>query len=235
MCFLGDLRSFLSFPLISQIYAKSLCFSHNVSAQADELRPHFVESTHLCGGLARGRWGGMNLHTVKRARNAKLICSGDRCQEGMEYWPCHQWLVHLKVLFMNFLVATFARVLFLKPILLANVYSCHILCFQRTDWRKQLSLYIWQKMFPVTDKPPLLIYSTTCFCLCSEGATIYDRALCWWPACLVTVVCQLPASVPPNLHTCLHVFAHQSISFFFYLCQKATLEEINPTSFHLTF
>lgn len=174
----------------------------------------------------------MTLHTVKQSRNAKPMCNGDRCQEGVENWLCHQWLVHLKVLFTNFLVATFARVLFLKPtLLLLNVYSCHILCFQRTDWIKQLSLYIWQKMLLVTNKPPLLIYSTTCFCLCSEGATIYDRALCWWPACLVTVVCQLLASVPPDLHTCLHVFTHQSIFFFFHLC----LEETNPTSFHLTF
>lgn len=94
----------------------------------------------------------------------------------MESWPRQWHLVHLKVLLMAFLIATFARVLFLKHVLLLlNVYSCYIFCFQRTDWiKKKLSLSIW---LLVINKQPLLMCPIACFCLCSECATVYGREL----------------------------------------------------------
>lgn len=130
------------FPLFSS-HLTMRRISHNILAQADELSTHFVESTHLCGGLASRRWGVGESYELPQSkmgkrrswctwrRNAKLVCTG---LEGMDFSPCWWWLVHLQVLLMNFHIATFARVLFLKPtLLLLDAYTWHILGFQRTD------------------------------------------------------------------------------------------------------
>lgn len=153
----------------------------------------------------------------------------------MESWPCQWHLVHLKALLMTLLIATFARVLFLKHmLLLLNVYCCHVFCFQRTDWiKKKTCLFLFGFQLLISNHY-LFAQLLVSACVLSVQQFMTGN-LNMLVSCLPCDSCLPVASGPPNLHTCLCVSTHQLISSLFHLCQKATLEETNLTKFHLTF